>query len=228
MSSHSHAPASEGGTSKVLSAQPDDSSPEEISRRTFMAKATIGIGGLIGLGLAIPIVGALLPDVGSGGATWTPLDEAGWKELQATTEKAVQIDILLKSKEAYLPEQSSPQSVWGIKVKNQEKFIKDRPDLFNPTTGKDDLPYKIVNMGFVIFSPICPHLGCYYSYDAGANKFACPCHGSQYDHNGAHIAGPAARGLDPLPLREHSGVAQIEWIRYESTTPSRIVVSYTA
>jgi Rieske Fe-S protein len=79
----------------------------------------------------------------------------------------------------------------------------------------------------VIFSPICPHLGCRYNYDANANKFACPCHGSQFDNQGKHIAGPAARGLDPLPLRAQSGKAEIEWIRYQPTIPDRIVVSYS-
>jgi menaquinol-cytochrome c reductase iron-sulfur subunit len=191
-----------------------------------MANATLTIGGLIGLGLAIPIVGALIPDVGSGGASWTPLDEAGWKELQAATDKAVKIDILLKSKDAYLPEESAPQSVWGIKVKNPAKFQAARTDLFQ--NGKNTLPYQIVNLGFVVFSPICPHLGCFYQYNADANKFQCPCHGSQFNYDGTHIAGPAARGLDPLPLREQSGVAQVEWIRYQPTVPDRIVISYTS
>jgi Rieske Fe-S protein len=193
-----------------------------------MANATLTIGGLIGLGLAIPIVGSLIPDVGGGGQAWSPLDEAGWRQLQAATDTAVKIDVNLKNKDAYLPEQSAPESVWGIKVKHPSKFRADRADLFPPPARKDNLPYKIVNLGFVIFSPICPHLGCYYNYNASLNKFQCPCHGSQYDHYGNHIAGPAARGLDPLPLREQSGAAQIEWIRYETTVPDRIVVSYTA
>jgi Rieske Fe-S protein len=210
-----------------LSAYDDaGATPEEISRRKFMANATITIGGLIGLGLAIPIVGALIPDVGAGGAAWTPLDEAGWKQLQTATDKAVKIDFDLSTKDAYLPTQSLPESVWGIKVKDPSKFQTARPDLFSPS-GKDTLPYQIVTLGFVIFSPICPHLGCRYNYDATANKFACPCHGSQFDHDGKHIAGPAARGLDPLPLREQSGKAEIEWIRYKPTIPDRIVVSYS-
>ena len=217
MSSHTHSPH---GFEEA-------ETPEEITRRQWMAKATIAISGVIGLTLAIPIVGSLLPDVGAGGATWTPLDEKTWKQLQTATDKAVQIDINLKSKDAYLPEQSSPQSVWGIKVKDPQKFMRDRSDLFTPA-GKDTLPYPIVTLGFVLFSPICPHLGCYYNYDAANNKFACPCHGSQFDQYGAHIAGPAARGLDPLPLREQSGVAQIEWIRYAPTIADRLVVSYTA
>lgn len=201
--------------------------PEVLSRRKWMANATITLSGVIGLTLAIPIIGSLVPDVGSGGATWTPLDANGWKELQQATDKPVQITINLKSKDAYLPEQSSPQSVWAIKVKDPQKFVRDRSDLFG-SGGKDTLPYPIVNMGFVLFSPICPHLGCYYHWDAPNNRFFCPCHGSEYDYNGAHIAGPAARGLDPLPVKAQTGVAQVEWIRYAPTIPSRLVISYTA
>jgi len=226
LSSHAQAPSGEGGHPRILSAYDDAGSHEEITRRKFMANATIAISGIIGLGLAIPIVGSLIPDIGSGGASWLPLDAAGWKELQAATDKAVKIDIVIKAKDAYLPEQSMPQSVWGIKVKDIQKFQASRPDLF--PGGKDSLPYPVVNLGFTIFSPICPHLGCFYQYNADANKFQCPCHGSQFDRDGAHIAGPAARGLDPLPLREQSGLAEVEWIRYKPTVPDRIVISYTS
>ncbi len=217
MSSHTH----------VHGVHEEPETPEVISRRQWMANATIAISGVIGLTLAIPIVGSLAPPAGSGGATWTPLDENGWKQFVSETDKPVQIDINLKSKDAYLPEQSSPQSVWGVKVKDPQKFMRDRIDLFGPD-GKDTLPYQIVNMGFVLFSPICPHLGCYYRYVAETGKFFCPCHGSEYDGYGAHLAGPAARGLDPLPLREQSGVAQCEWIRYAPTIPNRLVISYTS
>jgi menaquinol-cytochrome c reductase iron-sulfur subunit len=225
LSTHAHAPQ-EGGHPRILGAHDEPETHEEITRRKFMANATITIGGLIGLALAIPIVGALIPDVGGGGASWTALDEAGWKELQSATDKAIKIDFNLKTKDSYLPEQALPESVWGIKVKDPSKFEAARPDLF--PGGKDSLPYPVVNLGFVIFSPICPHLGCRYNYDADANKFACPCHGSQFNSQGAHIAGPAARGLDPLPLREQSGQAEIEWIRYKPTIPDRLVVSYTS
>jgi menaquinol-cytochrome c reductase iron-sulfur subunit len=226
LSSHAHAPGGQGAPRITGSYEPEPETPEEISRRKFMANATLAIGGLITLGLAIPIVGSLIPEVASSGESWTPLDDAGWKQLQASTSSApVHIDITLHASDAYLPEQSMPQSVWGIKVKNRAKFVSDRPDLY--TAGKDDLPYKIVTLGFVIFSPICPHLGCFYEWQGNNNRFFCPCHGSTYDPMGRHTGGPAARGLDPLPLREQSGTAQVEWIRYAPTVPDRIVVSYT-
>ncbi|MDQ2871949.1 MAG: Rieske 2Fe-2S domain-containing protein [Candidatus Eremiobacteraeota bacterium] len=191
-----------------------------------MANATLVVGGLIGLGLAIPIVGSLIPDVGAGGGSWRPLDPAGFKELQGATDKPVRIDFTLQGKDAYLPEAQAPESVWGIKT-DFKKFEKARPDLFGPN-GKPDLSYKMVNMGFVLFSPICPHLGCFFDWHADLNRFQCPCHGSQFNGEGNHIAGPAARGLDPLPMREQNGQAEVTWIRYAPTIPNRIVVSYTA
>ena len=224
MSSHADAASPEGGR-RILSAYDEPGTYEEISRRKFMANATLVMSGLIGLGLAIPIIGSLVPETGAGGGTWTALDPQGFKELQAATDKAVKIDFTIKSKDAYLPEQEIPESVWGIKT-DFSRFEKQRPDLFGPN-GKAKVPYDVVTMGFVIFSPICPHLGCRYQYNSDANKFQCPCHGSQFDHEGAHIAGPAARGLDPLPMREQSGQAEVTWIRYKPTVPDRIVISYT-
>jgi cytochrome b6-f complex iron-sulfur subunit len=43
---------------------------------------------------------------------------------------------------------------------------------------------------------ICTHLGCIYPWNEAANRFACPCHGSQFHLNGDWIAGPAPRNLD--------------------------------
>ena len=42
---------------------------------------------------------------------------------------------------------------------------------------------------------VCTHLGCVVPWNRAANKFMCPCHGSQYAPTGAVIRGPA-----PLPL----------------------------
>jgi len=205
------------------SAYDDPGTPEEITRRTFMANATVTLSGIIGLGLAIPIIGSLIPKTGAGTISWSTLDAAGWKQLQDSTNTPVQINFTLTGKDAYLPEQQSPESVWGVKV-SMDKFKAARPDVYeNP---KGNVPYPAVNMGFAIFSPICPHLGCRYDYKPDRGLFACPCHGSTYDNDGKHLAGPATRGLDPLPLREQSGKAEITWIRYAPTIPDRIVVSY--
>ena len=208
---------------KILSAYDEPGTQDEITRRTFMANATLTMSGLIGLGLIIPILGAVMPHGGEGTGQWSPLSPNEWKQLQDATNKPVKLSFNVDYKDAYLPKATVDQFVWGIKS-TEAKMHKARPDLFDNKAA--EVPYPVVNMGFVIFSPICPHLGCRYNWDDGSNKFLCPCHGSQYTYEGAHIAGPAPRGLDPLPLRERSGKAEVTWIRYDKSTPNRIVVSY--
>ena len=208
-----------GGTQE----QPE--TPDEISRRTFMVGAVVTVSGVIGLGLAIPIIGGLIPEGGSGTGSWSPLTKAELGELDTATEKPVKLSFSMTTKDGYLPQQTLEDYVWGVKV-DPARFVAARPDIFDGPGGKADVPYNVVNMSFVIFSPLCPHLGCRYNWDATSNKFLCPCHGSQYNLEGAHLAGPAPRGLDPLPFREQSGIAQVMWIRYKSTTPDRVVISY--
>lgn len=192
-----------------------------------MANATVAIGGIVGLVLAVPIVGSLMPPKSDATGSWAPLSAQEFDLLQKATAKPVKLSFTLKYADGYLPEQAVDEYVWGIKV-DPAKFKAARPDLFNKPGGAANVPYDVVNMGFVLFSPICPHLGCYYNWNEEQNRFMCPCHGSQYTFDGAHIAGPAPRGLDPLPFRESSGTAEVTWIIYQSNTPQRIVVSYQA
>jgi cytochrome b6-f complex iron-sulfur subunit len=42
----------------------------------------------------------------------------------------------------------------------------------------------------------CTHLGCSPNWLADEAIFQCPCHGSQFRHNGENFAGPASRPLD--------------------------------
>jgi len=225
--SDSNAGASHGPAGAPLSAHDAPTDPLEVSRRTFMANATITIGGIVGVVLAIPIIGSLLTPKSSSAGSWSPLSKQEMDLLQKATDKPVKLTFTLKFTDAYLPEQSVPEYCWGIKV-DPAKFQAGRPDIFNQPGGKADVDYPVVNMGFVVFSPICPHLGCYYNWSDAQNRFMCPCHGSQYTFDGTHIAGPAPRGLDPLPFREQNGAAEVTWIIYQANTPQRIVVSYQA
>eukprot|EP00802_Teleaulax_amphioxeia_P018506 Tamp_18699.p1 GENE.Tamp_18699~~Tamp_18699.p1 ORF type:complete len:256 (+),score=40.43 Tamp_18699:191-958(+) len=42
---------------------------------------------------------------------------------------------------------------------------------------------------------VCTHLGCVVPWNKSLNRFACPCHGSQYDKNGKVVRGPAPLSL---------------------------------
>ena len=218
--------ASDGVHRGAPSAYDDPGTPEEITRRRFMANASLVIGGVVGLTLAVPIIGSLIPSSKDAKGTWSPLASNEFSLLDSATSKPVKLHFTLRGKDNYLPEQAVPEYVWGIKV-DPAKFEASRPNLFMKGSPAG-VPYDVINLNFVIMSPICPHLGCYFNWNEASNKFLCPCHGSEYTLDGTHIAGPAPRGLDPLPLREQNGTADVMWIHYQSTTPDRIVISYLA
>ena len=55
--------------------------------------------------------------------------------------------------------------------------------------------------GLLALYKVCPHLGCLYAWNDQEFKFICPCHGSQYQHDGTYIQGPAPRSLDRFVIR---------------------------
>ncbi len=57
----------------------------------------------------------------------------------------------------------------------------------------------------IAYSPMCPHLGCGYTWDRADKHFKCPCHGSAFDLSGRVLAGPAPRSLDQLPSKVENG-----------------------
>lgn len=57
------------------------------------------------------------------------------------------------------------------------------------------------------FSLFCTHLGCRLDV-ATPGGFACPCHGSRFDHDGNPVAGPARARLPRVAL-ERRGSAWI-------------------
>lgn len=56
-----------------------------------------------------------------------------------------------------------------------------------------------------VFSPVCPHLGCGYHWDADKKLFVCPCHLSMFDIHGKVVGGPAPRSLDSLQYKLEGG-----------------------
>ena len=64
---------------------------------------------------------------------------------------------------------------------------------------KGDPTYVVVTEDQAIESyginAVCTHLGCVVPWNAGQNKFMCPCHGSQYDSTGKVVRGPAPLSL---------------------------------
>jgi menaquinol-cytochrome c reductase iron-sulfur subunit len=76
----------------------------------------------------------------------------------------------------------------------------------------------------VAYTPVCPHLGCQYSWDAARKRFVCPCHNSVFDVDGKLQSGPAPRGLDALPSQVQDGTLSVKWQSYQLSNPQKIQV----
>jgi Rieske Fe-S protein len=60
-----------------------------------------------------------------------------------------------------------------------------------------------------VFAIRCPHLGCSIALKEGANKFACPCHGSEFALDGKVTHGPAVADLSYLKWQQGQAGNQI-------------------
>uniref|UniRef100_A0A7S2TYS6 plastoquinol--plastocyanin reductase n=1 Tax=Lotharella oceanica TaxID=641309 RepID=A0A7S2TYS6_9EUKA len=92
-----------------------------------------------------------------------------------------------------------------------ESHKKNARDLVQGIKG--DPTYLIVNEENTFNSyglnAVCTHLGCVVPWDAGENKFKCPCHGSQYAPDGHVIRGPAPRPLALAHVADVEGKIQL-------------------
>ena len=201
-------------------ASPTPDQPVEIRRRTFIANAVVALGGVMSLGIAVPLVSSLVPAAAASEGAWSPLTGDQWTALQKATAMPSKVSFAVRDQDGYFAPTDYAQFVWAIKT-TDATMRAQRPELYG---GTQTLPYPIVNLGFTLFNPSCPHLGGRYAWIGDQSRFICPLHGSQFTSCGKHIAGPALRGLDPLPLREFNGRAEITWIEYKENSPTHIVL----
>lgn len=148
-----------------------------VSRSRFLTGATLGLGGIIGAAVAVPVVGfAVGPAFAGEDWYWTdlgPVDNSKWVE-----DKFVTV-------------------VFNRKPGNNRL---DRRVVFVRRTKGGDVNDENT---WTLVSNTCMHLGC--PVKAGIGGFACPCHGGLYDSEGKVIGGPPARPLNRYQHKVENG-----------------------
>jgi len=102
-------------------------------------------------------------------------------------------------------------------VVSEEAYIRRTPVHSIWVTKKPD-------GGISVFSPVCTHLGCYYTWNSDRDRFECPCHASVFSIDGTVLSGPAPRPLDTLPHKIENGVLYVQWKEYKSGTSAKVEV----
>jgi Rieske Fe-S protein len=168
------------------------------NRRSFLKAATLALGGAVGAVLAVPLVRYFLFPVGR-------------KVVSSASEP---VDVIADSA---LVAGGPPVQVAIVAAHQRDAWVtRDKVAVGSVWLSKD-------RSGKVsAFSAVCPHLGCAVGYDEGTSMFRCPCHKSAFSRDGAKQAGPAKRGLDPLPVSVDGGRVRVTFLRYRPDVSGRI------
>ena len=112
----------------------------------------------------------------------------------------------------------------GDDVKLNEWTASHKPGDHSLVQGlKGDATYLITTEdGIKDFgvNAVCTHLGCVVPWNKAANKFMCPCHGSQYDQDGKVVRGPAplSLALAHINIDDKNGVIFTPWTETDFRT----------
>jgi menaquinol-cytochrome c reductase iron-sulfur subunit len=172
---------------------------EDPSRRAFLKYATCAVGGGVGLVAVAPVVRLVVDPSGRTTVT-TPKDP---------------IDLGVASRLRVGP-------AWR-KVEVIAPVVQDAWTTAHDVTLGAAWIRRPAESKVEALSAVCPHLGCAVGWDAGHKTFLCPCHDSRWTDTGALVpsAGPAKRGLDPLPIQIVDGRLHLTWVRYKLDTSKR-------
>jgi quinol---cytochrome c reductase iron-sulfur subunit, bacillus type len=161
---------------------------DSMARSTFLGKATLALGGLIGAVIAVPVAGfALLPsfertrrapvDVG-------PFSDFPEGQFVVTTFLLDPAAGEVSRRTAYVRNNGMVGGLPSFTILSSRCTHVGCPTQPNGPIFTEQARKLAASTGPVSLTPTIP---------AG---FGCPCHGSQFDIEGNRTAGPAARALD--------------------------------
>ncbi len=207
----------------------DAQTPQDIGRRKFLKLAAT----VPALGAAVALISPLLRFLKPNVERFkiyapTVLDTPRGEPIAVATLREVanpwdfKYFVFTQKYPQYTPEGFKAASVPGVVVRLPYKIA-----LYDPATGRGPLRWardigktpQVTESDLIIFSRICPHLGCIYNYVANYKEvtagyggylpppprqhalMACPCHLSIYDPADRDTPGRVLSGPAPRPPR---------------------------
>jgi len=154
----------------------------DLSRRQMFLRIALLFNGVIGLLLAVPIVGYLLSSV-----------VRGRKSAYETWISLGSIDQFPSGQTRLAKYRNPVARAWDGETADIPCWVR-----------------HIDNDAFQVFAINCAHLGCPVRWFPQSNLFMCPCHGGIYYADGARAAGPPERGLFEYPFKILNGNLHIQ------------------
>ena len=168
--------------------------PHAEPRRNFLAAAAAAAVGTIAA--AVPL-----------GAALTAL-------LDPLRRRDGDSELTLVTRLSAVPEDGSPRKF---------TVTKDRTDAWatyaNTPVGAVYL--RRTGSNVLALNTVCPHAGCFVGVAPDRSRFACPCHKSSFDLDGAvnDPASPSPRDMDTLDVEIRNG--DEVWVRFQHFLPGR-------
>ena len=148
---------------------------DRISRRTYLMKLGVAINAVVGLVLAIPVIGYLL------GPTLQRREYLAWVDLGDASKFNEGETALVTFRNPFTT------SLDG-ETANVPAYVR--------TAAPGD---------YTVFAVNCAHLGCPVRWFSESQLFMCPCHGGVYYADGSRASGPPERGLFTYPTKIEGG-----------------------
>jgi Rieske Fe-S protein len=176
---------------------PNDERGERYTRSRLLERATLGLGGIVALGVALPSAGfAVLPsflgqrqravDLG-------PIDAFPEGQFVVATFLADPQAGEVSRRAAYVRNNGLLGNLPSFTVMSSRCTHVGCPTQPNGPLFLQQKKFERTNGGEVALVPAQP------------SGFGCPCHGSQFDNEGNRTAGPAPRALDRYEFSIRNG-----------------------
>lgn len=169
---------------------------EQMERRSFLGLLLAGIGGVIGVVMAIPLVRFVaFPLRGrSGQASWSDVGKVDeFQSLKTPVARTVDI-----------------QTIDGWRSSTMQNSVYVVPN------GNGSLK---------VLSSVCPHLGCAVRWVDDKDRFICPCHGGTFTSSGQLVSGPPLRAMDELESKVENGMLKVRFQYFRQLDANKEAIS---